>query len=102
VSPLGKSTVASAHANESWLVPPGAPAPHSANCQTTPASFPTRPLSQAPKERFGNFASRLEAGIRCAADIARFSNDSDWAATLKHTHNAMRKIFIFLHAFFSI
>jgi hypothetical protein len=86
VSPLGKSTVASAHAN----------------CQTTPASFPTRALSQVTKERFGNFASRLEAGIRCAADIARFSNESDWAATLKHTHNAMRKIFIFLHAFFSI
>jgi hypothetical protein len=44
----------------------------------------------------------LEAGIRCTADIARFSNDSVWAATLKHINDAMRKIFIFLHALFSI
>src|SRR5262249_4746100 len=98
VSPLGKSAEASAHTGVSWPVPPDAPGPHSANCQTIPASFPTSPLNQTPKERFGNFASRVEAGIRCAVDIARFSNDSDWNATLKHTHKDIMEIFIFLRS----
>src|SRR5262245_21554273 len=55
-------------------------------------------LSQATKGRFGKFASRLEAETCCAAYIACFSNDSDWVATLNHTHNAMMGIFIFIFA----
>src|SRR5262245_10851505 len=102
VSPLGKSTLASAHAFVSRPVLPGAPKPHSANCQTTPASCPMTSLSHATKGRFGNFASRLEAETCWAADIACFSNDSDWVAALNHTHNAMMGIFIFIFAQASI
>src|SRR5262249_56101572 len=99
---VGVGARGSAQAGAAWAVPPVAPSPHSANCQTIPASFPTRPLSQTPKERFGNFASSVEAGIRCAADIARFSNDSDWNATLKHTHKDIMEIFIFLRSSLSM
>jgi hypothetical protein len=44
----------------------------------------------------------VEAGIRCAADIARFSNDSAWNATLKNTHKAIMEIFIFHRSSLSV
>src|SRR5262245_25728137 len=94
--PLGMSTEASAQACKSCSAPPGTLAvePHSASCQMTPASRPTISLNQATKGVFGNCASRLETGACCTMDIACFSNDSDWAATLIHTHNAITEMFI--------
>src|SRR5687768_3370557 len=99
MSPLGKSTVASAHADVSCSAPPEALPPHSASCQTTPASCPTSSLSQETNGTSGSFTSSLEAETRCATDSAFFSNDSDWITTLNHMHKVMTEIFIFPHAF---
>src|SRR5499426_1451850 len=75
--PPGKLAMTSAQAGRSCPASPeaGSGSPHSVNCQTTPAFGPMTSLNQPAKGRLDSAASRSEADISRAEDIACFSND---------------------------